>query len=97
MDATGHVAQKVDIGFLNFLGVICRFSIREKGRNLTHFYDKTPYTHRKIQKATWQHKTANKNFDYTTIADRLRTVSWGNDNHPTCVVKLVYGTNRSPD
>ena len=31
-----------------------------------------------------------KNFDYTTIADRLRTVSWGNDSHPTGVVKPVY-------
>ena len=27
-------------------------------------------------------KNATKNFDYTTIADRLRTVSWGNDSHP---------------
>ena len=27
-------------------------------------------------------KIATKNFDYTTIADRLRTVSWGNDSHP---------------
>ena len=46
---------------------------REKGRDLTQSYDKNPYTHRKIQKATWQHKNATKNFDYTTIADRLRT------------------------
>ena len=37
----------------------------------------------KIQKATWQHKKATKNFDNTTIADRLRTVSKGNDSHPT--------------
>ena len=40
--------------------------------------DKNPYTHRTIQKATWQHKNATKNFDYTTIADRLRTVIWSN-------------------
>ena len=32
-------------------------------------------------------KNATKNFDYTTIADRLRTVSWGNDSHPAGVVK----------
>ena len=38
---------------------------------------KNPYTHREIQTATWQHKNATKNFDFTTIADRLRTVSWG--------------------
>ena len=29
----------------------------------------------------------NQNFDYTTIAGRLRTVSWGSDSHPTGVVK----------
>ena len=38
--------------------------IREKGRYLTHSYDKSPYTHRQIQKAAWQHKNATKNFDY---------------------------------
>ena len=32
--------------------------------------------HRKIQKEKWHHQNATKNFDYTTIADRLRTVSW---------------------
>ena len=32
-----------------------------------------------------------QNFDYTTIKDRLRTVSWGNDSHPTALVKPVYG------
>ena len=65
--------------------------LREKERDLTQSYDKSPYTDRKIQKATWQDKNATKNFDYTTIADRLRTVSWGNDSHPTGVFKPVYG------
>ena len=41
-------------------------------------------------------KRPRKNFDYTTIADRLKTVSWGNDSHPTCVVKPVYGIPTSP-
>ena len=63
---------------------------RETGRDLTQSYDKSPNTDRKIQKATWQHKNDTTNFDYTTIADRLRTVSWGNDSHPTGVVKPVY-------
>ena len=40
-------------------------------------------------------KNATKNFDYTTIADRLRTVSWGNDSHPAGVVKPVYGRHFS--
>ena len=68
----------------------------EEGRDLTQSYDKSPYTDRKIQKAMWQHKNATKNFDYTTIADRLRTVSWGNGSHPTGVVKLVYGIPTFP-
>ena len=50
-------------------------SIPEKGRDLTQSYDKSPYTDRTIQKATWQHKNATKNFDYTSIVDRFGTVS----------------------
>ena len=69
---------------------------REKGRDLTESCDKNPYTHRTIQKATWQHKNATKNFDYTTIADRLRTVSWSNISHPTGVVKPVYERSTFP-
>ena len=70
--------------------------MREKGRDLTQSYDKSPYTHRKIQKATWQHKNATKNVDYTTIADRLRTVSWCNNSHPTGVLKPVYERSTFP-
>ena len=33
---------------------------------------------------------ATKKFDYTAVADRLRTVSWSNHGHPTGVVNLVY-------
>ena len=34
--------------------------------------------------------------DYTTIANRVRTVSWAKDSHQICVVKKVNGipTNR---
>ena len=64
--------------------------VREKGRYPTQSCDKNPYTHRTIQEATWQHKNATKNFDYTTIAGRLRTVSWSNSSHPTGVVKARY-------
>ena len=45
-------------------------------------------------KTNGQHKTATKNFDYTTIADRLRTVSWSNNSHQTGVIKpSLKGTN----
>ena len=66
------------------------FRIREKGRDLTQSYNKSPYSHRKIQKPTREPKNATKNFDYTTIVDRLRTVSWSTDSHTTGVVKPVY-------
>ena len=66
------------------------------GRDLTQLYDKSPYTHRKIQQATWQHKKHHQNFDYTTIADRLRTVSWSNSSYPTGVVKPVYERSTFP-
>ena len=66
--------------------------IREKGRDLTQSYDKSPYTNRNIIMAKWQHN-ATKKFDYTAVADRLRTVSWSNYSHPTGVVNLVYGPN----
>ena len=36
----------------------------------------------------------NQNIDYTTIADRLRTVSFRNDSHQTDVVKPVYGIKK---
>ena len=35
-------------------------------------------------------KNATKNFDYATVADRLRTVNWSNSSHPIGVVKPVY-------
>ena len=54
--------------------------IREKGRDLTQSHDKSPYTHRKIQKASGQQR--HQNFDYATIEDRLRTVSWSNSSQP---------------
>ena len=47
--------------------------VREKERHLTQSYGKSPYIHKKIQKATWKHKNDTKNFYYTSIADRLRT------------------------
>ena len=39
---------------------------------------KTPHTNRKFENQRTTHTNATKNFDYTTIADRIRTVSWSN-------------------
>ena len=46
----------------------------------------------KSKKQLDQKKNATKNFDYTIIADRVMTVSWSSDSHPTGIVKPVYGT-----
>ena len=54
------------------------YTRREKEGDLTQSYDKTPYTNRKFENQRTTHTYATKNFDYTTIADRLRTVSWSN-------------------
>ena len=51
---------------------------------------KTPTPTEQYKKQRDDHKNATKNFDYTTIADRLRMVSWGNDTQRTVVVKPVY-------
>ena len=43
-----------------------------------------------------QHKNTTKNFEYTTIADRLRTVSRSNNSHATGVVKPLYERSTFP-
>ena len=52
---------------------------------------KSPNTVRK-----WKPRESHQNVDYTTIVDRLRTVSWGNKCHPSSVVKPVYGIPTFP-
>ena len=80
-----QIKQKTAWSFLFEVLVACTSGpiLREKGRDLTQSYDKSPYTHRKIQKATTQHKKQPK----TSITQRLRTdfgrSVWGNDSHPT--------------
>ena len=69
-------------------------SWREKEADLTQSYDNNPYTNRKF-KNQWTNKNATKNFDYTTIADRLRTVSLSNNSHPTGVVTPFTGAQPS--
>ena len=62
------------------------FSIsREKGIDLTQSCDENPYTHRTIQKATWQHKNTTK----TLITQLLRTDLW-RSVRVTAVTQLVW-------
>ena len=56
---------------------------REKEGDLTQSYEKTPIP-TENSKTKGQHTNATKNFDYTTIADRLRTVSWSNKSSNWC-------------
>ena len=55
-----------------------------------------PHIPTENSKKNGQHKNATKHFDCTAIADRLRTVSWSNNSHPTGVVKPVYGHTTFP-
>ena len=57
---------------------------------------KAPTTTEKSKKQRDNTKTPPKNFNYTTIANRLRTVSSGNDSHPAGVVKPVYEIQTLP-
>ena len=68
--------------------VLNDLTIGERKRSKS--YDKSPYTKRKFQMGTWQHKNAIKTLDYTTIAGPLRTVSWSNTSYSTGVDKPVY-------
>ena len=66
--------------------MVC-FLKEKKERDLTQSYDQNPCTNRKINNQLTTQKR-HKNFDYTTIADRCRTMSC---SHPTGVVKPVHG------
>ena len=51
----------------------------------------------KLQKSkVTKHKNVTKDFDFTTIVGRLRTVSWSYNSYPTGLVKSVYGISTFP-
>ena len=50
----------------------------------------------KLKRQSDNTKHATENFDYTTIADRLKTVGWSNNSNPTVVVKPVYERSAFP-
>ena len=57
---------------------------------------KAPTPTEKSKKQRDNINNATNSFDNTTIADRLRTVSWSNSSHPTGVVKPVYERSTLP-
>ena len=56
---------------------------------------KAPTSTKKSKNERDNIKNATKNFDYTTIADRLRAVSWSNSSHPTSVVNRLTSAQPS--
>ena len=55
---------------------------------------KTPKSTTKKIVNQWTTQKQHQKIRYTTIVDQLRTVSWSNSSHPTCVVKPdLKGTN----
>ena len=59
--------------------------LREKDKIWQSPMTKAPTPTEKSKKQRDNTKNAIKNFDYTTITDRLRTVSWSNNSRPTFV------------
>ena len=60
---------------------VSNYFIRENGLDLTKSYDKSPCTNTNSKKHRDNIKKK-RHFHYTTIADRLRTVSWNNSSQP---------------
>ena len=56
---------------------------------------KVPTPTEKSKKQREKHKNATKNFDYTTISDRLRMVSWGNDKWTISKICSWYSVNNA--
>ena len=80
---------------LNLRAISClQNEVMEQEKNEEIWLSPMKKTSTPIEKSKKQRdntKTPPKNFDYTTIADRLRTVSRGNDSHTNGVVIPVNG------
>ena len=62
--------------------------VKEKGRDLTQSYDKSPYTNRNVKRAKWQHKKMQQK---SSITQRLRT-DLGRSVGVTTATQLVWLT-----
>ena len=65
-------------------------SKRKRKRSDSILWQK-PLHQQKCQKGKVTTQQHTKKFDYTAVADRLRTVSWSNYSHPTGVVNRFTG------
>ena len=96
LPATNQPKLIAKIGYMCPFGHLHVWSTREKEEIWLSPMTEALTPTEKSKKQRDNTKNATKNFDYTTIADRLRTVSWGNDSHPAGVVKPVYGIPTFP-
>ena len=71
-----------------FLRENFKYNPREKGRDLTQSYDKSPYTNRNVKRAKWQHKQRHKK---VRLNSRLRT-DLGRSVGVTKATQLVWLT-----
>ena len=70
--------------------------IREKKKKSASVLWQKPLHSQKIPNSNVKTQTCHQNFDYTTIADGLRAVSWSNDSNKAVVVKPEYGIPTFP-
>ena len=80
----------VHISINELMGYNPIYAQREKGKDLTQPYDKTLIPSEKKRKDTTQRRLT-KNLKYTTIADRLRAVSWRTKVNPIGVFNTFDG------
>ena len=68
----------------------CSFVAKRKKEEISLIVMTKALAPQKSPKSTVTTQKRHQNFDYTTIADRPRIISWVDDSHPTGVVKQVY-------
>ena len=98
---SNRLVQKCTVltDFFAFIAIsnIRKTSMKRKRKRSDSVLWQKPLHRQKNPKSNMTTQKCHQNFHYTTIADRLRTVSWDIDSHQTGVVKPVNGnlpTNR---
>ena len=81
----GGSYRELEAGDIRSLKSYCK---RKRKRSDSVIWQ-TPLYLQKNPKSIVTTQKVTKNFDYTTITDWLRMVSWSNNSHPTGVVKPV--------
>ena len=67
---------------------------REKGRDLTQSYDKSPYTNRNVKRAKWQHKQRHKKVRLNSGCCPMTKVLWQNPLYQQNIRKPKDNTHK---